>query len=102
MDLSGYELFIFGQIFNHARGRGFGHILPLRGIRQGNPLSHCLFILYAEGLYNLIRYYEMNKLIHGCNVVNEAPIIFHKFFLQIIATYIAGPPLISLLKFWSC
>lgn len=61
-------------------GRIMGPIIPSRGIRQGYPLSPYLFILCAEGLSALIRWFEQKGWIHGCKVANGAPRVSHMLF----------------------
>lgn len=61
-------------------GKEFGPILPGRGIRQGDPLSPCLFIICAGGLSSIIRNFESNKLIHGCKIAHDAPEVSYLFF----------------------
>jgi hypothetical protein len=33
-------------------------VVPSRGIRQGDPISRCLFLLYTEGLSSLLHQKE--------------------------------------------
>lgn len=57
-----------------------GLISPSRGIRQGDPLSPYLFIICAEGLSSLIKYYESKKWIKGVSICCRAPVISHMLF----------------------
>ncbi|KAL8119408.1 hypothetical protein AgCh_016796 [Apium graveolens] len=57
-----------------------GPIIPTRGLRQGDPLSPYLFIVCAEGLSCLLRYYEEKKWLHGVRICKKAPVINHILF----------------------
>lgn len=57
-----------------------GPIKPSRGLRQGDPLSPYLFIIYAEGLSSLIRYYERKNWLKGIKICRKAPTISHMLF----------------------
>lgn len=57
-----------------------GPIIPSRGIRQGDPLSPYLFILCAEGLSALLKFYEQRQWLHGVKVCRQAPTISHMLF----------------------
>ncbi|KAM6571073.1 hypothetical protein CsatA_015153 [Cannabis sativa] len=61
-------------------GFNLGPIVPSRGIRQGDPISPYLFLIYAEGLSAMIRRFEATKCLHGCRVANRAPVISHLLF----------------------
>lgn len=61
-------------------GEIFGEVQPQRGIRQEDPISPYLYILYAEGLSSMIRRHEEVGLLHGCSIARGAPPVSHLLF----------------------
>ena len=61
-------------------GKPKGHIVPSRGIKQGNPLSPYLFLLCAEGLSTLLKKEVENGRLGGVAVCRGSPKISHLFF----------------------
>ena len=61
-------------------GEACGNISPSRGIRQGDLLSPCLFLLCAEGFSALIHEAAMNQQINGFSICRGCPLITHIFF----------------------
>ena len=56
-----------------------GHIIPFRGIRQGNPLSPYLFLLCAKGLLALIKVSVARGDMKGVSVCRGGPIYLTYF-----------------------
>ena len=63
-----------------VNGEPKGHIVPTRGIRQGDPLSPYLFLLCSEGLNGLIQHAVDNKHIEGVSLCKNGPKISHLLF----------------------
>ena len=61
-------------------GEAKGHIMPSRGLRQGDPLSPFLFILCTEVLISHIKHAESSKAITGIKIARENPPISHLLF----------------------
>ena len=61
-------------------GRPKGHIIPSRGICQGDPLSPYLFLLYAKCLLDLIKASVCNGQLKGVAVCHGGPKLSHLFF----------------------
>jgi hypothetical protein len=49
-------------------GEAHGHILPTRGLRQGDPLSSYLFLICVEGLSSMLIAAELANEIHGMSI----------------------------------
>ena len=59
-----------------------GHIVPLRGLRQGDPLSLYIFLLCAEGLSTLIKKRVCDGMIEGIFVYKGQPKLSRLFFVK--------------------
>ena len=63
-------------------GKPKGHIIPTRGIRQGNPLSPYLFLLCAEGLSSHIKKVVDDGVMEGLVICPGGPRLSHLFFVD--------------------
>jgi len=61
-------------------GNPRGHIIPSRGIHQGDPLSPYLFLLCAEGLSSLIKATVNSGNMEGIAICRGSPKFSHLFF----------------------
>ena len=61
-------------------GQPCGNIQPTRGLRQGDPLSPYLFLIYAEGLSALLHQATHRKAIKGVVASARGPRVSHLFF----------------------
>ena len=61
-------------------GQSKGHIVPERGLRQGDPLSPYLFILCTEALIANIKKEEREKCLTGLKIARGSPHISHLLF----------------------
>lgn len=57
-----------------------GNIKPSRGLRQGDPLSHFLFIILTEALIAQLRGAEAEGRITGLKIAQSCPPISHLLF----------------------
>ncbi|KAL0409022.1 UNVERIFIED_CONTAM: putative mitochondrial protein [Sesamum radiatum] len=61
-------------------GSQFGHVIPERGLRQGDPISPYLFLLCTESFSSLLQTAELDGSIQGVSVCRQAPPISHLLF----------------------
>jgi len=61
-------------------GHPHGHIIPTRGVRQGDPLSPYFFILCAEAMSSLLHFKEMSGRLPGIPIGRSGISINHLFF----------------------
>ena len=55
---------------------------PLRGLRQGDPLSPFLFLLCTGGLHGLMKKATGNGNITGFRLCKQGPKLTHLFFCR--------------------
>ena len=63
-------------------GEPKGFIKPSRGIKQGDPLSHYLFLLCVEGLLALLRKAMESQYLHGILSCPNGVCISHPLFVD--------------------
>lgn len=63
-------------------GTIFENVVPMRGVRQEDPISPYLYIICVDGLSGMIRMYEAPGLLHGCKIANGAPSVSHLLFAE--------------------
>ena len=63
-----------------VNGEPKGLIHPLRGLRQGDPLSPFLFLLCTEGLHGFIAKATSEGDLRGFSICRQGPKLTHLFF----------------------
>lgn len=74
--------FAFFYLFILVNGEPKGPIYPNRGLRQGDHLSPCLFLLCTEGLVCLLKRAALDKSLEGIRVCMGAPQVNHLLFVD--------------------
>lgn len=54
---------------------------PVRGLRQGDPLSPYLSLIYVKAFSALLNIYELENKIKGIKICKEATTVTHLFFI---------------------
>lgn len=61
-------------------GRPCGEIHPMRGLREGDPLSPYLFLICVKGLSALLHKSVQRKSLKGVAALGGGPRVSHLFF----------------------
>jgi hypothetical protein len=61
-------------------GQSHGHIVPTKGVRQGDPLSSYFFIICAETMSSLLHQTPREGVIYGIPISCGGTTINHLFF----------------------
>uniref|UniRef100_A0A803Q8I6 Reverse transcriptase domain-containing protein n=1 Tax=Cannabis sativa TaxID=3483 RepID=A0A803Q8I6_CANSA len=61
-------------------GEEVGYVKPTRGLRQGDPLSPYLFLIYSEGLSRLLQHEESTQNLKGLRLTRHAPSVSYLLF----------------------
>ncbi|KAA3488484.1 reverse transcriptase [Gossypium australe] len=67
----------YSVVFNGHIGDNFQ---PIRGLRQGDPLSLFLFLIYGEGLSSLMRIAIQGNILRGVKASRSGPQVSHLLF----------------------
>ncbi|XP_060967984.1 uncharacterized protein LOC133035777 [Cannabis sativa] len=67
-------------------------IKPIKGLRQGDPLSPYLFILCSEGLSAILSNYQRRGLLRGLAIARNAPSISHLLFADDSILFCSADP----------
>ena len=65
-----------------VNGKPQGLIQPTKGIRQGDPLSPFLFLLYTEGLHGLMQQFVRMGELKGLSISWNGPQLTHLLFVD--------------------
>jgi len=65
-----------------VNGEPRGHIVSIRGLRQGDPLSPYLFLLCSKGLNSMIQHAINVGKIQGYSLCRGGPKISHLLFCR--------------------
>jgi ribonuclease HI len=63
-----------------VNGEPCGQIKPERGLRQGDPISHYLFLICAEALSSMVKKANDDGILTGVSTSRGGPRISHLFF----------------------
>jgi len=73
-------------------GQPSAPFLPQRGLRQGDPLSPCIFIICSEVLSGLISKAREDGILHGISIATNVSPISHLLYADDIILFCKAKP----------